>query len=183
MECEETGLAPREFVDSAEDTALYAVAADFTVETRDGPWTLSEQWNGCDTYLFIADQPNQATGWPTDLWDRDVDELLQRLPRNVHVFFSSDYWNEDNRTAALDAMEADLEAALDAMEAEDADHLRPRLHIVTSSSDQIEGWLGDVMRIPGWGVGIDGLQRIRYIGSYTAGGASIVMTSWIVVSR
>ena len=166
MECEETGLMPREFVDAVEDTALYATAADFTAETRDGPWNLRDEWTGCDTYLFIADQPNQEAGSPTALWDRDVDTLLQRLPRNTHVFFSSDYWNEDDRLAALDGMEADIEAALAAMDAPDADHLRPRLHLVTTSSDQIEGYLGDLMRIPGWGVGIDGMQRLRYIGSY-----------------
>ena len=166
LECEETGLLPREFTDATEDTSLYAVAADFTVETRGGAWNFDDQWTGCDHYLFIADQPNQATGWPTDLWDRDVDALLERLPRNVHVFFSSDSWDEGNRIAALDGMEADVEAALDAMAADDADHLRARIHYVTTASDQIEGYLGDVMRIPGWGVGIDGLQRIRYIGSY-----------------
>ena len=164
--CPETDLPPRDFVDAEEGTDLYDTAADFTVSTRAGDWTLSENWTGCDTYLFIPDDPNQAQGWPTPLWDRDVDTLLDRLPRNVHVFFSSDSWNGDSREEALDGIEAMVEDALGEMDDDDAEHWRSRIHYVTDASDQIEGYLGSLLGSPGWGLGIDGQQRIRYIGSF-----------------
>jgi hypothetical protein len=164
--CAETGLDPREFIEASDDEALYAVAADFTVPTRGGAWTLSENFNGCDTFLFISDSPQQAQGWPTALWDRDVDTFLNNLPTNVQVFFASDSWNGSTREEALDGVEAEVEAALAGMSTEDGNHWRSRIHYVTEASDLLDGWIGEVMGRPGWGVGIDGFQRIRYIGSY-----------------
>ena len=164
--CPETGLPPRTFVEADEDTALYATAADFTVPTTEGDWTLSVNFSGCDHYLFIADDPEQTEGWPTDLWDRDVDTLLQRSPQNVHYFFSSDSWNGSTREERLAALEQTIEATLDGMDGDEAASWEGRIHYVTEASELIEGWLGDVMGQPGWGVGIDSQQRIRYIGSY-----------------
>ena len=40
------------------------------------------------------------------------------------------------------------------------------MHLVTTRDSKIDGWIGSLMASPGWGVGIDRFQHIRYIGSY-----------------
>ena len=141
--CAETGLPPRTFVDAEEGTALYDTAADFTVPTTEGDWTLSQEFSGCDHYLFIADAPEQTEGWPTDLWARDVDTLLERSPANVHYFFSSDSWNGSTREERLAALQETIEDTLDAIDEDVAASWEGRIHYVTEASELIEGWLGE----------------------------------------
>jgi hypothetical protein len=164
--CTELGLPVREFSQANDDDALYAVAADFTVPTRSGDWTLSEHWSGCDVYLLIQDAPNQARGWPTDLWDRDVGELFDKLPRNTQLLFLSTATSTGAIEESLDALEAEIGRVMDDMEEADRAWWQGRVNYVTQRAQIIEGWVGDTMTDPGWGVGVDRLQRIRYIGSY-----------------
>lgn len=164
--CAELGLTVRPFTEAAASSALFATAADFTVQTTEGPWNLRERWSGCDTYLFIPDEPAQASGWPEPLWGlkRDTRELFERLPPNVHLFFVSGEMGGDNRDAALSDLKAQVDDILDG--AGTADWWGPRVHYVTERSTQIEGWLGETFVSPNWGTAIDRFQRIRYIGSF-----------------
>ncbi len=161
------GAPVQDFVAAEASEALYATAADFTVETLDGTWTLSEQWDGCSSYLIIQEEPRQATGWPTPLWDRDHDDLLALLPASTHVLFVSSQGGDDDRIAALEALQEAIEEVLtDDFSAAEQEDIRSRIHYLTERDTSLDGWLGDMMQDPGWGVGIDRFQRIRYIGSY-----------------
>ncbi len=164
--CGELGMDTREFIDAEENDALYATAADFTVPTRGGDWTLSEAWTGCDSYLLIQDNPSQAQGWPTDLWARDVGALFDDLPRNTQLLFMSTGTSTDAINGSLDGLEAEVNDVLADMTEDDRAWWEGRVHYVTQRAQIISGWVGDVMSNPGWGVGIDRLQRIRYVGSY-----------------
>jgi hypothetical protein len=164
--CEELGLPVRDFEAAAESDALYATAADFTVPTRAGDWTLSEHWTGCDSYLLIQDNPSQAQGWPTDLWARDVDTLFENLPRNTQLLFMSTGTSTTAIDASLDALTVQVDAALAAMDEADRAWWQARIAYVPQRAQIIDGWVGDIMSSPGWGVGIDRFQRIRYVGSY-----------------
>ncbi len=164
--CAELGLPVRAFEDAASDDGLYATAADFTVPTRGGDWTLSEHWTGCDVILMIQDAPSQARGWPTDLWARDVGDLFEKLPRNTQLLFLSTGTSTTAIDASLDGLEAEITDVLTAMEPADRDWWQGRINYVTQRAQIIDGWVGDIMNDPGWGVGIDRFQRIRYIGSY-----------------
>lgn len=164
--CELLGLPEREFDPDGSGYALYSTAQDFTVQTTDGPWTLSENWTGCDVYLFIQDVPRQAEGWPVPLWDRDAAGLLARSPRNVHYFFVSYEVSYDDVMAALAGLQEQIDSVLSGYSEEDRTWWRERIHYVTDNARRIPGWLGGLMVSPGWGVGIDRMQRIRYIGSY-----------------
>jgi hypothetical protein len=164
--CAELGLPARDFVDAADDDGLYAIAADFTVPTRSGDWSLREHWSGCDTYLLIQDEPNQARGWPTDLWARDVSTLFEKLPRNTQVLFMSTATSTASIDASLDGLEEEIGRVLADMGEADRLWWEGRVHLVTQRAQIISGWVGAVMNNPGWGVGIDRFQRIRYIGSY-----------------
>ncbi len=161
------GLPVRAFVDAGESEALYATAADFTVETTTGTWTLSEEWTGCGPILIIQDEPRQATGWPSHLWERDQDDLFAALPDNTTLLFVSTDSSSDDRAAILADMQALVEEELAASFSEaEQEAWKAQIHYITERASSIEGWVGPVMIDPGWGIGIDRLQRIRYIGSY-----------------
>ncbi len=115
--CEQLGLQAVDFQDATDDEALYAVAADFTVETSDGAWQFSEHFTGCDSTLVIQDQPRQAEGWPRDLWTRDVDTFFERLPQNTQVLFVSTERSTEDRTASLAGLESDVANPLSAVDA------------------------------------------------------------------
>ena len=63
-------------------------------------------------------------------------------------------------------LQGKVEEALAAMLPHDAEWWRRRIHYVNVPQHLLPSWLHDVMADPGWGVGIDRFQRIRYIGSY-----------------
>jgi len=167
--CETLGLVERAFVDANESTARRTTAADFTVPTTDGDWVLSEQWSGCESYLFILDWPaqnNPAFGY--GMWEDagDVEDLFDALPANVHLFFVSVASAQSARDVALEQLQTNVLATLTPMDQEERDWWLDRIHYVTASPGSLSGWLGTVLTNPGWGIGIDRFQRIRYIGSY-----------------
>ncbi len=165
--CAELGLPIRDFENVDGVSAMYATVGDFSVPLLDGStWTLSEQWSGCDTYLIIQDTPRNASGWPYDLWDRDVDDLFDRLPKNVHIFFVSDEGSSDERTASLSGLKEQVDAALSAMGDDETAWWTNRTHFITVQSIAIDGWLGDALLSPRWPIGIDRFQRMRYVGSF-----------------
>lgn len=166
--CPWLGLPVRAFVDGPDDPALHALAADFTVETRAGSWNLRERWSGCESYLFIQDLPQQLMGsaWPYQLWERDLDWFLTRLPLNTQVFFVPTSPEVAGVDSALALIEGQLEAFLAVRSPEEVARWQQRLHLVTETSFAIPGWLGATFNNPNWGVGIDRAQRVRYIGSY-----------------
>lgn len=164
--CENMGLESIPFQQAASSAALYALAADVILPTRRGDWQLSERWSGCENYLFIQDYPRQASGWEPPLFSRDLGELLEKLPRNTHVFFLSVQEEAelmDQSFTLLDSQYRDLKRQ---MSEQDRAHWQHHLHWVTLPTGQLPEWLGQVFRSPRWGVGIDRFQRIRYIGSY-----------------
>jgi hypothetical protein len=166
--CAATGQPARAFVDALDDATLYATAADFTVETTEGPWNLKAHWTGCETYLFIQDKPRQdsAASWPTALWARDVKAFLSRLPPNVQVFFVPTSAKVDEVNAALALIQGQVETFVSSRAPVAQARWNERVHFVTQTAKAIPGWLGKHFASPGWGVGIDRFQRVRYIGSY-----------------
>ncbi len=168
-DCKELGLPQVAFIAADESTALYATAADFTVPTTSGDWTLSENWSGCDTYLVIPDQPNQVSaGFGVDMWSLqgDVNYMFTRMPLNTRLFFVSDASNADALKASLDTIQETVNTALYALDNDARIWWKNRVHYITVRSGDIDGWLGTILTNPGWGVGIDRKQEIRYIGSF-----------------
>lgn len=166
--CTSLGLSIQPWQDAEDDDSLGAIAADLTLETSDGAWTLSEAWSGCETYLFIPSQPNQARGWPKELWERDNDteDLFEDLPRNTVVLFLSSGRSESTREGDFEVLQEGINEALADMDPEDAAWWEPRIHYVVGQDEEQPGWLGRTMADPGWGAAIDRFQRIRYIGSF-----------------
>jgi hypothetical protein len=163
--CAELGLPVRTWVDAPDDDALFATAADLTLKTRVDTFDLSAMWTGCDTLLFIPDTPAQNGGWPTGIWERDVDALFERLPDNVQLFFVSTAAEKADRDAALDGLQAEIDDYFRGKKKK-KEYWEPRIHMLTKQAADQDGWLGAALRSPGWGVYIDRLQRLNYIGSF-----------------
>lgn len=164
--CAAMGLSVRAYEVTEEEAGFRRVAPDFTVMTLDGEWTLSQEWSGCDTYLFIPSEPRQASGYPESLWSRDVRPFLKELPDNVHVFFVSNLDARPDVTAELEELKSTVDQKLESLGEEDVAHWTPRIHYVSKGLPNLNNWVGDYLKSPGWGFGIDRFQRIRDIGSF-----------------
>ncbi len=167
FQCSDIGLPALDFIDAEVDRSLYAIAADFTVPTlRLGDWNLKEIWTGCESYLIIPDKPKQCEGWSRELWSRDVDTLLERLPANVRVLFVAQDSDESERLDSLYALKEKVDEYVGELPADEQDRWYHRIIYITQKAREIEGWLGPNLFSPKWGFGIDRFQRIRYIGSF-----------------
>ncbi|MBN2722804.1 MAG: hypothetical protein JXR95_01900 [Deltaproteobacteria bacterium] len=164
--CDEIDEPTRPFNNLAGDNTLYSIAADFTVETTEGSITLSEIWTGCDSILFIPDNPSQNSSFPDMTWADDVDALLQNIPENVHLFFVSDDADSEIRNEKLSALSQQFDDFYETISQTKSDHWKSRVHFVTGRARELDGYASHHFPSPGFGFGIDRFQRIRYIGSF-----------------
>ena len=165
--CNALGLVAKPFTAGTGKSDLGAIASDFAVPTNHGDFHLAEVYSGCDTYLMVQDLPRQHQEHKTSPWLSDMPELLKALPRNTHVLFASSMSDPKVANLSLQVLEQTIGQALAPMSEADQAHWRSHLHIVTVPIAAMPGWIGEAMRSPGWGVGIDRFQRIRYVGSYS----------------
>ncbi len=151
----------------AEGADYDAVAGDFTVETLDGDWTLSANWTGCDSYIFVfydADNPSLV-----NLLDPShVRDWLETAPDSAQFFFASYERQDDAALADVEALRDTVEDKLDRLdEAEfDVEGLRSRIHYVVEGARQMGGPVDDV--VASWeplALGIDRFQTFREFGS------------------
>jgi len=165
--CKSLGLPTKPLVTVSENAALGAIAADFQLPTTTGDFVFSKAYTGCDNYLIVQDLPRQTREFKTPLWLRDGPALLKSLPKNTHVFFISMAREDELRQLSLQSIMDNVNGALNGMTAADADHWRSHLHYVTVPIASVKGWLGEALANPGWGIGIDRFQKIRYVGNYS----------------
>ncbi len=161
--CELLGMTESPFEDGG-DGGLNGLAGDFSVQTRSGSFSLSTDWSGCDSLVFVLGAPRQNSSFSVDMWARDHEDLLANSPDNVHYFFVP---NDGADVASrLDVIEQGLVAALDRLSGEEQAAWEGRLHYVEQTPSDIDGWLGIQLANPGWGLVIDRSQTVRYVGSY-----------------
>jgi len=164
--CESAGYPIREFVDTDENTDLYALAADFTINTSAGPWNLKENWTGCESYLFIQNSPQQTQGWTPYLWQRDLADFLDLLPDNTHVFFVTGATSSTGYDTMMGWLNEQYDNYKAGLSDDELNRLHHKVHFVTDFAKDLDNYLGDLFVNPKWGFAIDRFQRIRYIGSY-----------------
>ncbi|HOU54250.1 MAG TPA: peptide-N-glycosidase F-related protein [Myxococcota bacterium] len=158
---------PRMAFQPAEDRPQwFATAADLVIPTTTGPRRLADLWTGCGSLLFVPDRPRQNTGWPDTLFQYDVNLLLHRLPSSAQVLLLSIQDDAEARRQTLDRLQGAIDAYLEGLQGPEAEDLRGRIHLVTEAGGDLPGWLGALIRSPGWGVAVDRFQRIRFLGSF-----------------
>lgn len=140
--CAREGLARSDFKPGT-GSSFGDIAGDFTVQTLNGPWTLSAQWTGCESYVFLVYFPDLRQGggggWIGDqLWDSDVSPLLAVGPPNTRYFFVSFEEDPADRMTRMAQMRTRVVAGLGF-----GQRLPPdRVHFVTDRLTDIEGSLG-----------------------------------------
>ena len=145
------------------------LAGDFAFTRMDGvPWQLSKRWTGCDVYVFIPDTISNSALDNTSIWERDVLELIQASPPNVHYFFVSRRPGATG-SASLEAMNERIAKAIQNLPQAEADEWWYRMHVVNEPVQTLDTWFGNVMAggIGMVGFSIDRNQRIRGIGSFS----------------
>lgn len=153
------GTPPRPFDPGGDGADHGALAGDLTVPTRDGDWTLSEAWTGCDSVVFLG-VPSSSASYLSTLMDADPRRLFQRGPRDVHYVLFAD-GNDDHR-AALAAL---IDGAIDSLDAEDAAWWHDHVHLATGRSGTLDGWAGELLQRYEYPLfGIDRAQRVREMG-------------------
>ncbi len=159
--CNALGL-PKVALQAGTGEARLDIAGDFTVRTQDGPWTFSEAFTGCETYLFLPSVQSQVG---RVIWDDDGLEFRERLPANTHVFFVSTDSDRAEIDADLAVVQDAVEEGLKKLPEAEEDAVRRRLHYVTTGLPDLQDeWVGRLLVSPGYGFGIDRAQRIRDIG-------------------
>ncbi|MCB9532670.1 MAG: hypothetical protein H6700_12955 [Myxococcales bacterium] len=144
------------------------LADDFSVTLLDGStWTLSEEWTGCDSYVFLPDTLTLSSADSTSLWEQGVDDLVAASPPNAHYFFISRRPTASAASAVLEAMQARIDASVGAMDAGDAAWWGSHLHVVATVAAATDAWVGDAVDrgVGQLGLAIDRAQRIRGVGS------------------
>ena len=139
---------------------------DFTVPTRNGDWSLRDQWTGEDSYVFLhlAD----GSGYTRQLWDSSLEEFLEASSENAHYFFVSSLssWEQD-----VEVMEVRIDDLLATLDEDDAKHWSTRLHVVREEVNELSAPLEPILETwpDAWdadvaGFAIDRFQRLRQLG-------------------
>lgn len=135
--CDALALARTPF-QAGTGTRLGDVAGDFTIHELDGStFTLSEQWSGCESYVFLAHFPGRTD----DLFEGVLDRFFLEGARNVRYFVISDSEFEDDRRAFAERMSASLDEGLGfhGVGPEDQTFWRERFHFATDRLTAVEG--------------------------------------------
>jgi len=161
--CETLSLTERSFQEAEPRVGRGNIAADFTVKTLDGDWTLSEWWTGCEVFVFIPDEDESSGAFGVTLWERDLEDLLKATPDNVHLLFFS---QSDNPKPAVNALRDDLDQVIADLGKKKREHWsEDRIHYIQRHPRSWGNWAGDHFQMTGYGFVIDRLQQIRDNGS------------------
>ena len=144
-------------------------AGDFSVPLRDGSvWTLSEQWTGCESYVFLPHWFSISPEKSDTYWSTGVFDLIVESDLNVHYFFVPAEVSQDEADVLGGQMEEWIEEAMETLTENQEKWWRDRLHVVGSSSSDISGLVGDgfASNVAYFGFGIDRSQKIRSLGYF-----------------
>ena len=156
--CELLDLNERPFDTTApSDLIRHAPSGDFSVTLRDGiDWRLSEQWTGCDNYVFIPHGLPISQLDSSSFWNTDVGELIAASPENVHYFFVVTGQDPAEAESMGAAMAEQIDLALSALGEAEAAWWSDKLHVVADPSVYNEDLVGFMFRKPlsryGWAI-------------------------------
>jgi hypothetical protein len=142
--CDELGLPRVTFVTEGSGTGYGDLAGDFTVATTRGDWTLSEEWSGCESYVFFVHFPGRTDA----LFATYPDLVHAEGPRNVRYFFLSDDADPAARADLMTRIAAGIEEGFGIYELDETERAfwRARFHYVTDRATEVVGGVGDHLR-------------------------------------
>ncbi len=127
--CEQLDFPESIFSTETESARMGNIVSDFTIETTEGPWTFSEEWTGCDSYLFLNYHPDYE--YPVDVWNSSFEDLISSSPPNVHYFFTS--LNQGSEEVEVTAQQDRFDQELLNLDEEQQEYWLSHFHFVTES--------------------------------------------------
>lgn len=165
-------LESREFDSTTpSDLLRHAPSGDFALELRDGTsWRLSDNWTGCDNYLFIPHGLPISQLDSTSFWTTDPAELIALSPLNTHYFFVVTGQDLEEAESVGAELEANIQTAVALLSEEEQLWWNDHIHIAKYPSVYNEELVGLMFRkgLSRYGWAIDREQKIRTLGSYAA---------------
>lgn len=154
---------------NSEAAAYGKLAPDFTLKTVDGSFSMKDEWNGCDVYVFFktftvpAANPLKGLSDLTNtMWKSKFDYLIQYSPRNTHYFFLSQNADPAQRLVDQAIVLGHLNEALATLPVSEQVYWKSRIHIADDDfSSGSSAWLANI------GIEsfvIDRSQKIRALG-------------------
>jgi hypothetical protein len=165
--CAAQGLESLPFAEGPYGPYRGDLAGDFTLPLVDGTtFDFRAGFSGCESYLFIPDRIAVSDLDSESIWEqKDLDDLVEDSPPNVHYFFVSRQSAVDAANESTQAMQQRVVDLLGTLEAADAEHWAAHLHVVAGRAKDLESWIGDVLSGHGvLGFGVDRDQRVRGVG-------------------
>ena len=166
--CEVLSMPAREFETGETGRRRHDLAADFELPLMDGStWSFSENFTGCESYLFVPDNIVYSDLNGASIWEDGVAQLIAESPLNAHYFFVSVRGTDSAAATSLEGMQQRVDDALAALSPADAAHWSERIHVVAQRSGALEAWVGSTLStgVGQLGLAIDRFQRLRGIGS------------------
>ena len=145
-------------------------AEGFNFDTLSGNnWDFQTEWTGHDNYLFFIKYG--ASSYNTDLWNQNVGDLIEKLPKDgTHFFFGS---FDTTFHSDVYSKRANVNSYLSTLPSEEEAHWLSHIHYIDERFFSIGGGIGDVR--DDWSTfyyGIDNFQRWREVGSLYSWGTS-----------
>jgi hypothetical protein len=143
--------------------AIGDLAPDFTLPTTEGDWTFSDNWTGCDNYVFMTYQ--QGWEYADLLWASMSQDFFQGRPDNVHYFILAYQTDSAAITAELDSVKGIMDTRLAELKKSKKNHWEPRIHYVTEGATTMFNIISDkFLYYSEFGFTIDRHQRFRAMG-------------------
>ncbi len=145
--CDDLGLPRIAYQDGDTTYAFGDVAGDFRVATFSGNWILSNEWTGCESYVFLNYIPDDRTTFEDDLWNSNPSWFVD-TPVNTHYFFMATLAQENARIMKMQEVQGRIDAAIDAASDDEAvrEAQRRRFHYVIDAPVLIPGSVGEFIQ-------------------------------------
>lgn len=142
--CDTEGLPTIPFQEGT-GSAFGDIAGEFSAQVLGGSFSLTDDWTGCESYLFINYYP---IDYVREVWATAPDQFLSRSARNAHYVFTSYETEPEAAFSRVQNMRIAIEDAFVRLgfSDEQAAYWRGRIHYVTEPLPEIEGSVGDLVR-------------------------------------
>ena len=163
------GLPFRAWQTGEAGTLRNSLAGDLDLAEVPGRhFVLSEQFDGCSSFIFLPDNLVRSSLDNTNLWYADIAALIANSPENVHYVFVSVAGSDNGARGNTTRMSTAVDAALAAYPRAVNDAWYNRIHVISARRGTTGTWLDTVMSSTGIGsngFAIDRFQKLRGMGS------------------
>ncbi len=138
-----------------------STACDFTMPVDGGEWTLSRDWNGCDSIMFLPVSSSNIGAWFT-LYENDsfLTDFIDMAGLNVQVFIL--FYDSATYDADVKTFKERMEKSQFYLSSKEVNEVDSRFHIVAKPAGEVDSWVVKKFSMnKNSGLVIDRFQKIR----------------------